>query len=96
MKTLKEITKALQTKKKNLTARYPIQSIGIFGSFARNEQTALSDVDLVVEFNDKIGSRFIDLANELEDYLGVKVDLVSRKGIKPNYFESIKKDIKYV
>ncbi len=96
MKTLKEITKALQGKKDQLKEKYPIKSIGIFGSFARNEQTPISDVDLVVEFNDKIGSRFIDLANELENYLGIKVDLVSKRGIKPKYFESIKKDIKYV
>lgn len=70
--------------------------MAIFGSFARNEQTDESDLDLMVEFNDKIGIRFIDLADEIEDYIGVKVDLVSRKGLKDRYFRAIKSELVYV
>jgi len=70
--------------------------MAIFGSFARNEQTDDSDLDLMVEFNDKIGIRFIDLADELEDYIGIRVDLVSRKGLKDRYFRAIKSELVYV
>jgi uncharacterized protein len=96
MKTLKEIKSILEREKITLFQKYPIQSLGIFGSYARDEQTALSDVDLLVEFHDQIGSGFIDLAEELEDLLGVKVGLVSRNGIKEKYFLVIKDDLAYV
>ncbi|SMD42157.1 hypothetical protein SAMN00777080_0694 [Aquiflexum balticum DSM 16537] len=96
MKTLKEIKSILEREKKTLFQKYPIQSLGIFSLYARDEQTALSDVDLLVEFHDQIGSGFIDLADELEDLLEVKVDLVSRNGIKEKYFLAIKDDLAYV
>ncbi|NYJ26590.1 nucleotidyltransferase family protein [Allomuricauda sp. ARW1Y1] len=68
----------------------------LFGSYARNEQTASSDVDIMVEFDGKIGIKFIDLANELEKALGLKVDLVSKKGIKEQYLNTILSDLIYV
>jgi predicted nucleotidyltransferase len=49
-----------------------------------------------VEFSDKIGVRFIDLADELESIVGFKVDLVSKNGIKENYYLSIYNDLIYV
>ena len=96
MKSLTEIKATLAERRALLFDKYPIQSLAIFGSFARNEQNDDSDLDLVVEFNGKIGSDFILLADELESYLGFKVDLVSRKGIKDRYFQSIKSDLIYV
>ena len=50
-------------------------------------------MDLLVEFNGMIGIRFVDLAEELEGKLGMKVDLVSRKGVKDSYFKEISKDL---
>lgn len=96
MKSLNEIKSILEKNKKRLFTSYSIKSIAIFGSFARSEENELSDIDLVVEFNDKIGVRFIDLANELEELVDLKVDLVSRKGIKKRYLQSIEKDLIYV
>ncbi len=96
MKTLPEIIDQLKKHKQYLFSRYPIQSIAIFGSYARNEQDENSDLDILVEFNDKIGIRFIDLALELEKLLGFKIDLVSRKGIKEKYFKKIQEDLTYV
>ncbi|MDZ7743915.1 MAG: hypothetical protein U5Q03_19820 [Bacteroidota bacterium] len=51
---------------------------------------------MLVEFNDKIGIRFIDLADEIEQIVGVKVDLVSKNGIKEKYFTAIVPDLIYV
>jgi predicted nucleotidyltransferase len=96
MKTLQDIRSVLLKYKDQLFAEYPIKSMAIFGSFARNEQTESSDLDLMVEFNDKIGIQFIDLADELENYIGLRVDLVSREGIKDRYFQAIKSDLIYV
>ncbi len=80
----------------SLKERYPIASMALFGSYARNEQTASSDADIMVEFDGKIGIKFIDLANELEKALGLKVDLVSKKGIKEQYLNTILSDLIYV
>jgi uncharacterized protein len=96
MKSSNDIKTKLEDRKKELFEKYPIKTLAIFGSFARNEQTASSDLDLMVEFHSRVGSEFIELADELEDILGIKVDLVSRKGIKERYFERIKEDLIYV
>ncbi len=87
MKTIQDIKSTLIKHKPHLFEEYPIQSLAIFGSYARNEQSIDSDVDIMVEFNDKIGVRFIDLAEELERLIGFKVDLVSKKGIRENIFK---------
>lgn len=77
-------------------AKYPIESLALFCSYSRNEHNLHSDVDVLVEFNGDIGIRFIDLANELEEILGCKVDLVSKNGVKEKYYQVLKKDLKYV
>lgn len=82
--------------KKSLFQKYPIKELAIFGSYARNEQGPKSDLDLLVEFHAVVGSEFIELADELEDLLGITVDLVSKKGIKPRYFDQIKSELIYV
>lgn len=96
MLTLTSIKSKLLELKPRLLEKYPLASIAIFGSYARQEANEHSDVDVMVEFNGKIGIRFIDLADEIEDCLGIKTDVVSRKGIKPSYFEHIKNDLIYV
>ena len=96
MSTREEILHKLKELKQSLEDRYPIASMALFGSFARSEQTEASDIDLLVELNGRIGSKFIDLADELEESLGTKVDLVSKKGIKPRYLRSIESELIYV
>lgn len=96
MNSTQEVKRKLTELKVRLKKGYPIASMALFGSYARNEQTELSDVDIMVEFNGRIGSRFIDLANEIEKSLGLKVDLISKKGIKDYYFKAIQSDLIYV
>lgn len=83
----------LRGMKGDLVGKYPIARMCLFGSFARDEQTADSDEDLLVEFNGQMGSKFFDLADELEARLGIKVDLVSFRGIKPGYLQDIKPNL---
>lgn len=96
MRTLQEIKSTLSSHKQRLFHDYPIKSMAIFGSYSRKEQNDSSDLDIVVEFSDEIGIRFIDLADELETIVGFKVDLVSKKGIKEKYLKSITSDLIYV
>jgi hypothetical protein len=62
----------------------------------RDDFSPNSDVDIIIDYHNKMGIEFIDLANYLEDQLEIKVDLVSRRGIKPKYYKEIEKDILYV
>lgn len=96
MKTLQEIKNSLSSHKIRLFNDYPIKSMAIFGSYSRKEQSDSSDLDILVEFSDRIGVRFIDLAEELENIVGFKVDLVSKKGIKEKYLNAINSDLIYV
>ena len=93
MDTFKEIKTKLEDQKEELFKKYPIKSLAIFGSYARNEQKPTSDLDLMVEFHSRVGSEFIELADELEEILGIKVDLISKKGIKERYFERIREEL---
>jgi len=75
-----------------------IERIGLFGSFAREEQTATSDIDLVVEFRPEIKMyrKFLDLADLLEETLQRKVDLLTWEGMASFLQREIEKDIEYV
>ena len=96
MSTREDIIKQLSTFKASVANRYPIASLALFGSFARNEQNTDSDIDVLVEFNGHVGSEFFEMADELEKQFNNKVDLVSKKGIKPKYFAAIQSDLIYV
>ena len=96
MQTLRQIKSVLAQHKSELAQKYHLSQLGIFGSYARKDKTAQSDIDLLVEFDGPIGLEFVTLAEELESLLGVKVDLVSVNAIKPKMFKIIKKDLVYV
>ena len=76
--------------------KYGLSILAVFGSYGRGQQNHNSDVDILVDFKKPIGVEFIDLADELENILKLKVDLVSKNGLKPQYFETIEKDLNYV
>jgi uncharacterized protein len=96
MLNLETVKDTLLAHKQRLSTKYGLSKLAIFGSYARNQQTDDSDLDILVEFDRPIGSEFIDLADELEQLLRVKIDLVSKKGIKEKYLKSIEKELDYV
>ena len=91
-----DIKNILLSHKQRLSSKYGLSNLAIFGSYARNQQTEESDLDILVEFNRPIGLEFIDLADELEQILKLKVDLVSKKGLKDRHLKSIEKELEYV
>lgn len=96
MKTISEVREILSGRKRDLHEKYHVKNIGVFGSFARNEQTEKSDVDILVDFEEPIGLDFVSLAEYLEQLLGMKVDLVSRGAIKPARLKVVEEDLIYV
>ena len=96
MENLNSIIEILKKNKSELVGKYGLSQLAIFESYARRQQRENSDVDILVEFNRPIGLEFIDLAEELEQILQIKVDLFSKKGIKKKYFKSIETELAYV
>ncbi|MGB5594469.1 MAG: nucleotidyltransferase family protein [Crocosphaera sp.] len=85
--------------KQNLTVikSYAVTSLALFGSFARDEAKSNSDLDLLVEFEGVVTfDNYMDLKFFLEDSLGLSVDLVSRKMLKPQLLKSVEKEAIYV
>lgn len=84
MRTLDEIVARLRALQPDLRSRYPIRSMGVFGSYVRGEQREDSDVDLLIELGDGVDLiRYAGLQLELSDALGVQVDLVEREALRP-------------
>lgn len=75
-----------------LCRRYQVRELSVFGSAARGEMTANSDIDLLVEFLPDSQADLFDHAGlmlDLSRLLGRKVDLVSKNGLKPLIRESV-------
>ncbi|MFN8499153.1 MAG: nucleotidyltransferase family protein [Anaerolineae bacterium] len=75
----------------DLAARYDVQSLWLFGSYVRHEQRSDSDLDVLVEFGPHGPTLFgfVALQDELSDLLGIKVDLVEKKGLRPSIGQAI-------
>ena len=94
MKTFEDIKKILEQQKEFLKNKYKIKEIGIFGSFVRGDITEDSDVDILVEFEEVPSLfKFIKIENYLSNILGIKVDLVEKKSLKPRIGEHILKEV---
>jgi uncharacterized protein len=96
--SIKDIISQLQRNKGYLYDKFGVTSIGIFGSFARGDNTFSSDLDVVVEME---GERknihsFLQLKRYLEKETTKKIDLGFEHSLKPIVREKIKKQIIYV
>ena len=79
-----------------LQRKYPLQSLALFGSQARGEQTSTSDIDILVELNGEMDWNYFDLCYEIQAlFPGQKVDVVSKGAIEKPYWEFIKQDLVY-
>lgn len=96
MTDLNFIKKTLTQLKPELVEKYHINSIGLFGSVVRDDFSQSSDIDIIVDFSQPIGIEFVDLADYIEKKLKKPIDLVSKKGIKPKYYQEIESEIIYV
>jgi hypothetical protein len=81
-----------------IRTRYGVKRIGIFGSFARSEQTRSSDVDVLVEFVDGQATfdNFMQLVYVLEDLFGRKVDLLTVRGIDKYIRSRVEREVIWV
>lgn len=90
---LNKIVEILRDELPYLKKKYKVESISLFGSYARNEQTPVSDLDLLVTFAETPGFiKFMNLENHLSDKLGIEVDLVMKDALKNNIGARIKEE----
>lgn len=88
----------LQTHKGELTQRFGVTSIGLFGSYAREEAREDSDIDIAVEIasEKKSLANFLGIRRYLEQQLGKPVDLGIESTLKPLVRELVVKEIIHV
>ncbi len=78
-------------------SEFKVKSLALFGSVARDEAKPNSDVDILVEFDGPATfDRYMELKLFLEDLLGHQVDLVTRKGIRPELAPYIEQEARRV
>jgi len=97
MKNSEKIKQMLQEHKAKLKQKYNVKEIGIFGSYIRGEQKKASDVDILVDFEQPIDFfAFLELEEYLSELIGIKVDLVAKKALKPGIGRYILEEVVYV
>lgn len=89
------IEERIKQNKSHLADHFFVSKIGLFGSYARGEQTTESDIDILIECVKPIGWDFIDLKDYLENILERKVDLVTLNALKPQLRDDILKEVIY-
>jgi predicted nucleotidyltransferase len=95
-KTREEILSLLTRNKSELESKFKVRRMALFGSYARGDQQSGSDVDILVDIDPSVGLEFVTLAEQIEQMLGIPVELVSRRAIKANKLKYIEQDLIYV
>lgn len=95
--TKSEIMAFLKTHKQEMSERFGIVSIGLFGSYARQEAHQHSDIDITVEFTPERKSlkNFLGCKRYLEAHMHRTVDLGIESTLKPSIRESVRRDLLY-
>lgn len=97
--TKEQIIAQLSKNKELLQNKFYLETIALFGSYARNENSKTSDIDLLVTFNNNANDLYIiknELRNYLHNLLKSDVDICNEKYIKPFYKKQILSEAIYV
>lgn len=94
----KEQIFSLLIQSETVLKQYGVATIGLFGSFTRNEQNSKSDIDFLVEFekSKKTYKNFIELAFFLEEVFGRKVEIITPQSISQYLKPHIMQEVEYV
>ena len=72
--------------------KYGVKKLALFGSYARGEQKESSDIDFLIEKGKIQGLEFFGFINNLEDELGVHVDVLTYQSLKESLIEDVAED----
>jgi uncharacterized protein len=90
-----DILRVIREKQPELTSRFTVRRIGVFGSFATDSANPKSDVDILVELVEPTFDHYMDLKFYLEEILDSQVDLVMADTVKPRLRPIIGKEVVY-
>jgi predicted nucleotidyltransferase len=94
---LNDIIMLLKKQKPFLKKEYKVNQIGIFGSYVRGDQYEDSDIDILIDKAEAIGLlKLANLQNYLSRLIGIDVDLVLKKNLKPHIGRNILNEVIYV
>lgn len=93
MKRTEDILQALRQARPELARSFGVKRLAIFGSYARGDQQENSDVDVLVDVDPSIGLRFVDLSERVEEIVGLREYVVSRRAVKPQNWPVIEADL---
>lgn len=97
MKSTVEIISILKRFKRDSACKYGIQSLGIFGSFAREQQDEASDLDIFVTLQESDFFTLERIKEELEGLIHFKIDIVNfRDSLRESFKQNILKDAIYI
>lgn len=97
MKNRDEVIAILRDLKKEAVPLFGVRRFGLFGSYARNEQSETSDVDLLVELERPVPfSAFCRLEDMISERLGVAVDMTTPDGLHPRIERRVLAEAVYV
>jgi len=94
--TREKILNTLKRLKEDLNTNFRVKTIGLFGSYVKNEQKNTSDIDLLVEFEEDADLfHLVGLSRYLEEVFKSKVDVISKPAIKEELKQRILEEVIY-
>ena len=96
MSETETIIDSIEQRAEEIRARFGVSRLGVFGSRVRGEETADSDLDVLVEFSAPTFRNYMGLKRFLEELSGLPVDLVSAAAMKPSLKPYIFGEVRYV
>ena len=94
--TKEDILKTIESKRDFIEREFGVKKIGLFGSYAKDEQTDNSDIDFYVDFKKKSFDNLLGLWVYLEDLFNKKVDILHKhKNSNSIFLNSILKEVTY-
>lgn len=93
--TASGVVQSISGVREELRERFSVVRIGVFGSFARGDETPESDVDIVVELAEPTFDHYMDLKFRLEEVLQRPVDLVMADTLKPRLKPIVEREVVY-
>jgi predicted nucleotidyltransferase len=90
-----EVLRILRARRQEIGDRFTVRRIGIFGSFAKGNQTPESDIDVLVELAEPTFDHYMDLKFYLEEIFDRSVDLVLAETVKPRLKPVIQQEVLY-
>ena len=87
----------IENKVVSILEKNNVKKIGIFGSYDRGVKRTDSDMDILVNFNDRKSLiTLVRIERELSETIGVKVDLLTEQSVSPYLIDRIKSELKVI